>query len=141
MARLPAASRSRSEAESKAEPPALNPAPSLPTAVAEPPPPSARSAAPARSGGLAEESLLLERARRSLAAEPAQALALVREHERTFPRAQLASERDLVELEALHRLGRHGEARSLAQRLLAAGGDDLYRARIQRLLQKIDTGQ
>jgi hypothetical protein len=97
--------------------------------------------APARSAGLAEESLLLERARSSLASAPAQSLALVQDHARRFPRGQLASERSLVELDALRRLGRTTEARALGQRLLAAGGDDLYRARIEGLLQKIDQGR
>jgi hypothetical protein len=90
------------------------------------------------AGGLAEESRLLESARRSLDGSPAEALARVREHESRFPRGKLASERNLLELEALYRLGRHGEARGLAQRLLAQGGDDLYTSRIRRLLSKIE---
>jgi len=139
VAAAPPARRNRGTPES-VEPQTLTPAPSPSAPEPEAPQAPAATTAPARPGGLAEESLLLERARRALNGQPAQALTLVREHATRFPRGQLASERNLVELEALHRLGRHGEARALAERLLAAGGDDLYRARIQRLLEKIAVG-
>ncbi len=114
----------------------LDPVPDLPSRSL-PSPPSASPPA----GGLAEETALLEEARRALAGSPEQALARTREHARRFPRGQLASERTLLEIDALYRLGRRAEARSLAERQLARGGDDLYRTRVRRLLDKIEGGR
>jgi hypothetical protein len=110
----------------------LDPVPDLPSRSAAPP------AAPPSAGGLAEESALLESARRALSGSPERALARTREHARRFPGGQLAAERALLEIDALYRLGRRAEARSLAERRLAQGGDDLYTARVRRLLDKID---
>jgi hypothetical protein len=111
----------------------LDPVPDLPSR-SFPSPPSASPSA----GGLAEETALLEGARRALSGSPEQALARTREHARRFPRGQLASERALLEIDALYRLGRRAEARALAERQLARGGDDLYTNRVRRLLAKID---
>jgi hypothetical protein len=86
------------------------------------------------------ESALLEQARRALASAPNAALALVAEHATRFPNGQLAAERRLIEVDALYRAGRRTEARALAQKLVARGGDDLYVGRVERLLQKIDAG-
>jgi hypothetical protein len=70
------------------------------------PPPSARRPPPlaGTSGGpsLREGTLLLE-ARRVLDTNPAQALALVRQHAREFPRSQLAAERARLQAEAERR--------------------------------------
>jgi len=133
-----------STAAPSAEPPAqapavptLNPPAELPRSSQSPlPTPSTTS-----SGGLAEESTLLEQARRALDATPARTLTLVREHAKRFPTGQLGAERNLLEVDALYRLGRHAEARALAERLLARGGGDLYVERVRRLLQKIDGGR
>jgi len=81
---------------------------------------------------------LLELARRALQEDPARALALSREHELGFRTPRLAAERTLIAIEALYRLDRHADARALAERWLARGTDDLYRERVQRLLEKID---
>jgi type IV secretory pathway VirB10-like protein len=136
----PALQRTRAPAGSPESPAppveALDPAPDLPSRSAPPPP-----AAPPSAGGLAEESALLEGARRAVAAAPEVALSRVREHARRFPRGQLASERALLEIDALYRLGRRAEARSLAEQRLAQGGDDLYTARVRRLLEKIESGR
>lgn len=114
----------------------LDPVPDLPSRSAPLPP-----VTPPSAGGLGEESALLESARRALSGSPELTLARVREHARRFPRGQLASERALLEIDALHRLGRRAEARSLAERRLAQGGDDLYTARVRRLLDKIESGR
>jgi hypothetical protein len=114
---------------------ALDPAPDLPSRSAPLPAP------PPSAGGLAEESALLESARRALSGSPELTLARVREHSRRFPRGQLASERALLEIDALYRLGRRAEARALAERRLAQGGDDLYTARVRRLLDKIESAR
>jgi len=108
-------------------------------AMARAPRSSERGAAPPdASQSLAAESRLLELARRALQADPMEALALAREHERRFDRPRLAAERTLIGIEALYRLDRHAEARALAEQWLARGADDLYRERVQRLLEKID---
>jgi hypothetical protein len=111
----------------------LDPVPDLPSRSIPTPPPASPSL-----GGLAEETALLESARHALSGSPEQALARTREHARRFPRGQLASERTLLEIDALYRLGRRAEARSLAERQLARGGDDLYTTRVRRLLAKIE---
>lgn len=128
--------------ERSAEPPAPI-APALPTL--NPPAELPRSGhpplaapSPSSANGLAEESALLEQARRTLDASPARALALVHEHATRFKTGQLTAERSLLEVDALYRLGRRTEARTLAEPLLAQGGGDLYVGRVRRLLEKID---
>jgi hypothetical protein len=119
--------------------PSAEPAPtSEPAHSASPPKPVGGKGQPP---GLGEETQLLERARQKLASEPATALELAREHIRRFPKAQLAAERSLIEIEALYRTGHRDQARSLAEQLLAHGADDLYAERLRRLLAKIERGQ
>jgi hypothetical protein len=65
---------------------------------------------------------------------PSLALAIAKEHAERFPRGQLASERTLIQIEALHRLGRDAEARSLARGLLGGASAGLYAERIGQLL-------
>jgi hypothetical protein len=102
----------------------VNPTPSLPVAT-----PSSSGAAT-----LSAEAALLERARREMRAAPAVALSLAAEHANRFPRGQLASERTLIQIEALHRLKRDSEARSLGRALLGGAGAGLYRERVHQLL-------
>jgi hypothetical protein len=104
--------------------PQLNPVPALPTV-----PTSAAS-----GSSLAIESLLLEQARREMRSSPAAALQIATEHAQRFPRAQLSAERMLIEIEALHRLGREAEARALAQRMLSGSSKGLYAERVRQLL-------
>jgi hypothetical protein len=116
----------------------VEPAPSLRSPKASVPAPSAPVSA---AGGLAEESRLLEQARRALAAAPTSALELTREHARRFPKAQLGAERDLIELEALYRSGQRAAARARASQLLARGSDGLYAERLRVLALKIEAGR
>lgn len=58
------------------------------------------------------EHVLLERARRIAASDPAGALALAEEHARLAPEGVLAPEREVVAIEALRALGRDDEARA-----------------------------
>lgn len=90
------------------------------------------SSGPSSSARLAAESLLLEQARRELQRAPAVALQITAEHRSRFPKAQLASERTLIEIEALHRLGRDVEARDLARGMASGGG--IYAERVRQLL-------
>jgi hypothetical protein len=102
----------------------VNPTPSLPVAT-----PSSSGA-----GTLSAEATLLEQARRQMRAAPAVALSFAAEHAKRFPRGQLASERTLIQIEALHRLSRDREARSLGRGLLDGAGAGLYRERVHQLL-------
>ena len=122
---------------SPAPTPALDPSTDLPRPSRTP---AASVPTASASASLAEESRVLEQARRALASAPAAALTLVREHAARFPDGQLAAERRLLEVEALYRVGRASEARTLASRLLASGATGLYAERLQRLLRKIDGG-
>jgi hypothetical protein len=91
----------------------------------------------ASSGGtLSAETLLLEQARREMRGAPAVALSIAAEHAQRFPRGQLASERALIQIEALHRLGRDAEAGVLARGLLGGAGSGLYAERVHQLLGK-----
>ncbi len=139
-AQLPASPHASAATALSSETPSASAAPALPPVEIVAARPS-ESPSASSAGGLAEESLLLERARRALADSPAHSLALLREHRTRFPRASLVSERQLIELEAFYRLGQKREARALGERLLKAGGDDLYIGRIRRLLAKIDGGE
>jgi hypothetical protein len=108
--------------------PQLNPSPALPIVSGSP--------APSTSSGasLAAEAQLLEQARREMRTAPDVALHIAAEHAQRFPRAQLASERALIQIEALHRLGRDAEARALAQRISGGSAGGLYAERIKQLL-------
>ena len=109
--------------ESPPEEPKVNPSPSLPAASVA-----------ASTGTLSAEAALLEQARREMRQAPEVALSIAAEHAARFPRAQLASERTLIQIEALHRLGRDTEARGLASRLLAGSSAGLYAERVHQLL-------
>lgn len=75
----------------------------------------AASASPAAEDTLAAESALVGRARATLDASPGEALALLEDHARRFPRGELAAERDFLKIKALRRLGRADEARQHAR--------------------------
>jgi hypothetical protein len=81
---------------------------------------------------LAKEASLLEAARAALSTDPSRVMALLDEHARTFPRAQLATERNVLRIEALRRLGRIDEARANT-RTLPEGEAALYENRVRTL--------
>jgi hypothetical protein len=110
--------------------PRAEPAPNLdPTPTPPAPIPSASAAA-----SLAIESALLEQSRREMRRAPLLALQLADEHAARFPRGQLTSERALLQVEALHVLGRDAEARLVASGLLKGKTGDVYRERVRQLL-------
>lgn len=84
--------------------------------------------------GLVAEAALLERARRLLRSNPAGALAETTRHARTFPRARLASERDIIAIDALRRLGRTSAARRRARRLISRAPNGIYADRARAML-------
>lgn len=104
--------------------------PAVTAAPAVPPPPSAASAA----ATLSAEAALLERARTEMRRDAGLALAIADEHRARYPKGQLTSERLLIQIEALHRLHRDDEARTLARRLLGGQSTGLYAERVRALL-------
>lgn len=93
-------------AEDTAQPPAksaANPKPA-PVKAGE----SAHKAAPS-------EASLLQSAQAALETDPHRALALVAEHRRLYPHGALSQEREVIEIEALTRLGRTQQARQKAK--------------------------
>ena len=126
--------RPRAERALPAPPPA---ALEVPAPQPELGPAGASSVAPApaaAASSLAVESTLLEQARREVRRAPAVALQITSEHAQRFPRGQLASERTLIQVDALHRLGRDDEARARAEGLLRGASGELYRERVKSLL-------
>ncbi len=84
--------------------------------------------APVR-GDLAREADML---RSALAAPPAQALALLDDHARQFPRGALAEERDAQRVVTLCQLGRRDEASVSYTRFVTAFPGSIHRARLER---------
>jgi hypothetical protein len=83
---------------------------------------------------LAEEIALLEGARLALASDPAAALSRAREHSRLFPHGQFAAPAELLEIDALLRLGRRGEAEERARSMAERRPSSLYRERLVTLV-------
>lgn len=74
---------------------------------------------------------MLLRARTLLPRDPAAALAILDDHERAFPRGQLADEREFMAVDALRRLGRRAEADARGEALLRRSPSSPY-ARVLR---------
>jgi hypothetical protein len=90
----------------------------------------------AESGALlAAEVAYLDRARAALqSGQEERGLSLLRHYERAFPRARLLPEVLYLEIETLERLGRHGEARVPAQRLVDGFPMSPHASRARKLL-------
>lgn len=113
-------------------PPAAPPAERVLTPPA--PAPVAEPSAPQRAAStLVEELALLESAQQAVARDPSRALAGVAQHRARFPSGTLGAERDLVELEALKRLGRNDEARARADAWLAREPAGVYAQRVKTI--------
>lgn len=78
-------------------------------------------------GAIIIELEMLGAGRRSLAANPRQALAYAEQHARDYPQSQLASQRAELRVRALCALGRRDEARSEANRAQAPKVQDALR--------------
>jgi hypothetical protein len=134
------------------EPPATQPAPAgtdTPQAApaSSPQDTTSRPSAsrPGRTGGAAlpstrapdpvvQEHEILAQARRSLDSNPDDTLARVADHERHFPDGALTSERELLRILALARLGRVPEARAARDAFLMRWPTSAYRNEVERLL-------
>jgi hypothetical protein len=116
----------------------LNPTPAPPRSEPEPAPAPLVSNGPAPvespAERLAREAKLLERARTSLRSSPGQALAILTDHERSFPDGALGPEREILAVDALVRLGRRNEAERRGRALTARFAGSLYEERLQRIL-------
>ncbi len=139
-----------------AAPASASPAAAAPSEPSAPEPsataPPSRSASPVRSRTpaarttgsadavetLREESELVQRARKSLVGDPQAALDAVEEHARRFPRGELAPERDVLRIGALHRLGRSDEARAHGQAYLKAYPESPHVPRVRKILAELD---
>jgi hypothetical protein len=110
--------------------------PPVPSQASPPAPsvlPSPRQSDSAGDDALGKEALLLEQARAALANDPARTLRLLETHRRLFPAGRLTSERELLRVDALGRLGRAQEARALAESLLRSSSGSLYEERLRKL--------
>jgi hypothetical protein len=101
--------------------------------------PSARpSASASTTDTLAEELLLIEKARGGLDANPTVALASIDEHARRFPRGQLAPEREYLRLRALRRMGRVDEAKTRARAYLTSFPSSPHAAAVRQMLSELE---
>jgi len=111
-----------------------------PTVAPEPPkevapsPTSAKLEAPAPQPSLTKELAVLDEARKALASDPTRALSLVDQHDKSFPGGALAQESTVLRIDALARLGRTSEAKSLAQTFLAAHPDSPNAPRVRKII-------
>jgi outer membrane protein assembly factor BamD (BamD/ComL family) len=96
----------------------------------KPAPPVVRSA-----DALGVERSLVDQARSALARQDyASALTALEDHEKRFPRGQLAEERSALKVVALNGAGRHDDARAAAKAFKARWPDSL-------LMQLVDSAQ
>jgi hypothetical protein len=118
--------------------PALAPVPAVPSARAE----AARqpaSLAPTRGeaqDALVGEARLLNEAHQALANNPKKAFLLAQDHERRYPRGQLAAERELIQIQALVKLGRQREAEARGRALRRTAPNSIYDQRLDEILQR-----
>jgi hypothetical protein len=125
----------------RGEPPPPVPREPMPQQTAAPIPAPAPTSAPASASAQARpeptpragptEATLLRQAQAALRRDPAQALALTREHRRRFPKGALAQEREVIAIEALSRLGRSGEASKAATDFTQRYPDSAHRRKVE----------
>jgi len=118
--------------------PADAPAPPAPIAPAGQPlpvvePRVTRAEHPERARHGADELALIARAQRSLASDPAAALALVEDNRRPLAQSSFAQEAEVIAVAALARLGRTDEAGARAARFVARFPDSVHAARMRRV--------
>lgn len=117
------------------------PTPTTMTAPTAPTAPTARASgststsAKTGTSSLSEELGLVDDARKALAAgDPTTALRSVAEHDRRFPAGALATERDVVRIDALVAAGRRDEANARARTFLARHPHAAQAERIAKLV-------
>jgi hypothetical protein len=91
--------------------------------------------APPKTSSIADELRKIEEARRALATgKPKDALRLVAEYRRAYPKAALREEADVIRIAALDASGRRNEARAEARVFLSAHPKSPHRARLERIV-------
>jgi hypothetical protein len=140
-------SRARAPRPSTVRPPPVV----APRAESPSAPPPGRPEAPARAAvarplvsatpgdgedALVGEARLLNEAHRALAADARRALALAHEHARRYPRGQLTAERELIEIQALVKLGRRRDAETRAETLRKTTPNSIYDERLDQILRR-----
>ena len=105
---------------SSARPSLLAPAPAPPPPAAVPP-----------RGAIPDELSLLRRARGSLPADPAGALAALAAHDRLYPRGHLREEAEAIRVHALFAANDRPATRAAAARFLAAHPQSPYAPRVR----------
>jgi RNA polymerase sigma-70 factor, ECF subfamily len=140
------ATRTPTAASAPTSTPAVTVAAMAPTATAEPKaspiptvsvddlPRAAPSAQPKAKAPRESDTALLRRAQDALASNPARALALVGEHQKSYPRSAFAQEREVLAIDALIRLGRRSEAEARADAFARAYPSSGHNRRIDSLL-------
>jgi hypothetical protein len=84
---------------------------------------------------VADELSLLRQAQAALNTNPARALSLVSDHQRAYPAAHLAQEREVIAIAALAKLGRVPEARTRAAEFFARFPGSAHRQRVEALVR------
>jgi hypothetical protein len=146
VARSPTPSVTKIAAPSVHAPPSPRSVDSTELAIEPPatptPMPAPAARVPAHTGDddmLAEELPYIDRARRSLAeGEPADAIIALNTYELQFLHPGLAEEAHVLRIEALVRLGKMDQARSVADRFVRADPASPYAKRVQSLLRQGD---
>jgi hypothetical protein len=80
-----------------------------------------------------DELALIVRAQRTLASDPAAALALIEENRRPLAQSAFGQEAEVIAVTALTRLGRTAEAREQARRFVARFPDSVHAPRMRRV--------
>jgi hypothetical protein len=112
--------------------PAVAPVVAAPEPAAPPAVPHRRAASP--SGDLGEQIALIDKARTAVASSAGErALELLRRYQDRYPTGSFRPEAAALRIEALAKLGRMSEARSLAQRFVAEHGASPLAARVARV--------
>lgn len=106
--------------------------------------PSSRSASSETGGNddmLTRELRLVDGARVELALRPSQAYDLLIRHAAEFPSGQLASEREVLLVDALIRLGRRADAEARGRALVAREPGGAYARRVEALLSSAPSSE
>jgi hypothetical protein len=112
--------------------------PAVPALAPRTPGPSRRPGLSGRSESRIEELRLLDRARRSDARGDYPAvLALLAEHERSYPTGRLSEEREVLRVKALVGLGRGNEARQVASKFRRQFPRSVLLGKIQDMLASL----
>lgn len=97
--------------------------------------PASQASAKSNEESTAEAALteleLVQRAQALLSSDPERALATTYEHARTYPKGQLAQEREVIAVEALAKLGRREEALQRGRALVERFPRTPYAARLE----------